>query len=81
MDLATYLRTTETRPAAFARRIGVAASTLSGWLNDPRRGPGRANLVAIERETNGQVTARDFAPCEESHERAVPLHHDAASPA
>ena len=66
MDLAAYLKDTKERPGAFARRIGVKPSTISGWLNDPKRGPSRRLLVAIEDATGGKVTARDFAcgePC------------------
>lgn len=66
MDLATYLKDTQERPGAFARRIGVKPSTISGWLNDPKRGPSRKVLAAIEEATGGKVTARDFAwgePC------------------
>jgi len=78
MDLATFLRTSGERPGAFARRIGVGASTVSGWLHDPSRGPGRRNMAAVERATNGAVTARDFATGEDRAVSAVTRGHDAA---
>ncbi len=79
MDLAAFLRSTNERPSAFARRIGVGASTLSGWLHDPSRGPSRRNLVAIERATNGLVTARDFASGEVKAVSGAIGNHDADS--
>ncbi len=68
MKLAAYLKGANERPSAFARRIGVSHSTLSGWLHDPSRGPGRSNLIAIERATGGKVTAQDFATGEDTPE-------------
>ena len=82
MDLGTYLKTSNVRAGVFAKRIGVAPSTISGWLRDPARGPSRAKLVAIERETGGLVTARDFACGEQCAENErVPGQHVVTAPA
>jgi DNA-binding transcriptional regulator YdaS (Cro superfamily) len=75
MDLRTYLRETKQRPGDFARRIGVAPSTISGWLHDPRRAPSRRLMLLIEDVTAGAVTARDFASGEDTAETAPRLRH------
>lgn len=61
MDLSTYLKQSGERASAFGRRIGAKPSTISGWINDPMRGPSRAMLARIEVATGGKVSARDFA--------------------
>lgn len=79
MDLASYLRRVGERPGAFGRRIGAKPSTVSGWLNSPQRGPSRAMLAKIEAVTGGKVTARDFAPREQSHDSVTAASHDPAN--
>lgn len=80
MKLATYLKVSGERPSAFGRRIGVKAPTISGWLNDPKRGPSRANLVAIEAATGGLVTAKDFAQGEQCPGPDGSAAHDGVIP-
>jgi DNA-binding transcriptional regulator YdaS (Cro superfamily) len=79
MDLATYLKTNGLRPGAFAKQLGVAPSTVSGWLHSCERGPSRRLLAEIERLTAGQVTARDFAFGEESTAGTTGARHITAS--
>jgi DNA-binding transcriptional regulator YdaS (Cro superfamily) len=81
MDLATYLRQTEQRPGDFARSLGVAPSTVSGWLHDPRRAPSRRLMRRIEDVTAGAVTWRDFACGEDSAPCAAAARHVAVTSA
>lgn len=81
MNLAAYLKMSGERPGAFGRRIGVKAPTISGWLNDPKRGPSRASLAAIEAATGGLVTAKDFAQSEQCAAGGGGCGQEAVSPA
>lgn len=59
MRLSAYLEKHAVSPEEFAERIGVHVATvyrLLGGYVFPKRG----NLVAILRETNGEVTADDL---------------------
>lgn len=61
MTLREYLQAQGLTQVEFASRIGVPVSTLNGW-GLGRRYPRAQELAAIERETKGAVTARDFFP-------------------
>ena len=47
------------KPAAFAAKIGVPASTVYRWLYGIRT-PRVQLVAAIEEATGGEVTAKDF---------------------
>ncbi len=64
MKLAQWLETpnpdgSRKNKGAFAASIGVTPQMISAYCAD-RMWPGRERMVAIARETDGQVTANDF---------------------
>jgi antitoxin CcdA len=59
MKLEAYLADRGLTQAAFAARIGVSGPTVHRWIAGKARPDWRA-LGAIERETQGAVTYRDF---------------------
>ena len=61
MTLQDFLARSDTRPATFADRLGVPASTVTRWLNGERK-PSLCLLVRIREATGGAVTADDFLP-------------------
>lgn len=69
MTLHEYLQQHGLTQVEFARRLNIRVSTLNGWRMG-RRFPRAHDLAAIERETQGAVTARDFFP--------APAREDAA---
>jgi transcriptional regulator with XRE-family HTH domain len=65
MKLADYIAKKNLKPANFADRLGVPASTVTRWLNGERT-PSLASMAAITKATNGKVTSKDFlAPAKE----------------
>ncbi|WP_018261562.1 helix-turn-helix domain-containing protein [Methylobacterium sp. WSM2598] len=66
MDLATYLSAHDLKPANFAARIGVPASTITRILRG-ERDPRGATIRKIVAGTDGAVTAADLL-----RDRAVP---------
>jgi DNA-binding transcriptional regulator YdaS (Cro superfamily) len=46
---------------ALAARLGRPLSTVHGWVTGSRK-PGWDDIPAIERATDGRVTAADFVP-------------------
>ena len=63
MTLADYLKQQDITVTAFAQAMGREISTVHGWVSGARR-PRWADVPAIERATNGAVTAADFVPRE-----------------
>jgi DNA-binding transcriptional regulator YdaS (Cro superfamily) len=63
MTLADYLTAQNMTVTAFAQAMGREISTVHGWVSGARR-PRWADVPAIERATNGAVTASDFVPRE-----------------
>lgn len=59
MRLLTYLRSTDTTRAAFARAVGVSPATVTRWCDGSRR-PDPRQLRAIMRVTRGRVGPDDF---------------------
>lgn len=60
MRLATYLKQQGLSDAEFGRRVGAHRTRV--WIWKIGRGSPRAEFIAaIERETRGQVGAKDFA--------------------
>lgn len=60
MNLTEYLAATGIRPADMARRLSVPSNTFSQWVHGQRM-PAADKLLALERETQGRVTATDIA--------------------
>lgn len=63
MKLADYLKAKELKPAAFARQVGVPASTISRILAGKRSGLMIAEK--IKAATGGAVTANDLAAAQQ----------------
>ena len=61
MDLRTYLDREGMTVSEFARRVGISHSNVLRWMSGAYR-PSLAAMVAVEKETGGAVTARDFVP-------------------
>lgn len=61
MKLEEYLTQESLKPAHFALRLGVPASTVMRWLKGDRT-PSLASMDNISRATNGKVTSSDFLP-------------------
>lgn len=61
MRLPEWLRANGVSQVAFARRIGTSAASVTRYCGGNRM-PRPAQLVAIDRETKGAVTANDFMP-------------------
>lgn len=59
MKLADWMRAKALTDAAFAEMVGRDRTTVSRWRTEKTR-PDWPALAAIERATNGAVTARDF---------------------
>ena len=60
MTLHEYLTTSGIRAADMAQRLRCPSNTFSQWVRGLRM-PEPAMLIAIERETQGRVTATDMA--------------------
>ncbi|RYF30144.1 MAG: XRE family transcriptional regulator [Comamonadaceae bacterium] len=59
MDLASYLAKYELKPAQFAERAGVPASTVTRILSGARR-PRLDTAAKLAAATDGQVSISDF---------------------
>lgn len=59
MKLSTFLTDNDLNASKFAEALGVMPSTVSRWLRGDRR-PSVDQIVRIEVETKGAVTASDF---------------------
>lgn len=59
MTLQTYLVDEKIKPAQFARRLKVNASTVHRLISGERKPSGKL-AAAIERETGGRVRLSDF---------------------
>jgi DNA-binding transcriptional regulator YdaS (Cro superfamily) len=71
MKLADWLKKTNTRRRAFAKKIGVQPSVVSDYCKG-RYCPGPRRAEAIIRETGGEVTANDFLSIAPSDDAEVP---------
>jgi DNA-binding transcriptional regulator YdaS (Cro superfamily) len=67
MTLLEYLADQQMRPAAFALKLGVPASTVHRWIHGERHPTGYF-LSRIERMTGGAVKVTDFYPPPEAAE-------------
>lgn len=63
MDLGAYLTLHRLTLEGFGRRVGVSGVSVHRWVTLKSR-PGWKALGAIERVTEGAVTALDFVPRE-----------------
>jgi transcriptional regulator with XRE-family HTH domain len=63
MDIASWLTSTATTAADFAKRIGVSRQALHRYKTGDRV-PRPKMLARIREETDGAVTANDFLPRE-----------------
>lgn len=59
MKLADYMETLKITDARLAEAVGRDRTTVSRWRNGKAR-PDWSAFAAIEKATNGMVTARDF---------------------
>jgi DNA-binding transcriptional regulator YdaS (Cro superfamily) len=59
MTLSEYLAQTNTRPTAFARKLGVAHTTVLRWVSGETSPPLSA-MGRISQATNGAVQPNDF---------------------
>lgn len=59
MKLDRYLFETKTKPAEFARTLGVSREAVRLYIKGDRL-PRRDIMERIVRETDGEVTANDF---------------------
>ena len=62
-QLKTYLQTVGLNQREFAERVGVAESHLSNILSG-KRNPGRAFIIATDRQTGGLVPASSWFKAE-----------------
>lgn len=69
MTLSDYLTAERIKPAAFARKAGLAASTITRILDGTRR-PLLDVAVKIVRATDGRVSFEDLAAIGPSAEKA-----------
>lgn len=65
MKLAAYLKQNSLTLEAFGRQIGRTRATVSRLARE-RHMPDWDTVAAIERATNGSVTANDFTPAEQA---------------
>lgn len=65
MELATWMRETNTKPEAVAARLRVHLVTVYHW-RAKRKFPRIEHLQALETLTDGKVTAADFMPRRQS---------------
>lgn len=61
MILSDWLKRNELTRRDFAKRIGVSPIMITEYCNGTAW-PKRETMIAIARETNGEVTANDFMP-------------------
>jgi DNA-binding transcriptional regulator YdaS (Cro superfamily) len=61
MKLTEYLAQEKLKPAHFALRLGVPASTVMRWIKGERT-PSLASMDNISKATKGEVTSKDFLP-------------------
>ena len=61
MRLSDYLKKTGTTQSAFADKIGRSVASVSRLASGEQR-PDWDTIEAIERETGGKVTRKDFGP-------------------
>lgn len=61
MTLSEFLRENSMTISALAAAMQRPVSTVHGWVRGSRR-PDWNDIPAIERATNGAVTAADFVP-------------------
>lgn len=61
MKLADYLKATDTRPSAFAAKVGCPPSTITRILRN-ERSPGLELMARIRAASEGKVSANDFLP-------------------
>jgi DNA-binding transcriptional regulator YdaS (Cro superfamily) len=61
MNLSSYLNDTGTSVQAFARRIGVAHTTVARWISGEMEPRAKAVRLVVE-ATGGRVTAAELAP-------------------
>jgi len=69
MDLASYLEKHDLKPAQFAERAGVPASTVTRILSGARR-PRLDTAVKLSAVTGGEVSISDFVKAERPAEAA-----------
>lgn len=60
MKLKEYLRANNIRPEDFAKSLGFSRGGVLKWISGERF-PRPLIIAKIERATNGEVTANDFA--------------------
>jgi transcriptional regulator with XRE-family HTH domain len=70
MKLADYLTKENMKPAHFAERMGVPASTVMRWLNG-KRVPRLCSVALITKATKGKVTSKDFLSAPASNTEAA----------
>lgn len=61
MNLKEYLRINSISQLEFSKKIGISESALRYIINE-NRDLGVSTAFAIEKATNGEVTARDMIP-------------------